>query len=132
MERLPIQHIECFHLVLLRLLEARFDRARWAVKGGVNLRAWFGSRRYSEDLDIDALGGQPHVLEEKVDRLLASRPFADLLATQGLALARSSKPQQTDTTQHPVVRRLQGPGAPVPRARGSRGLRYARFVGAHA
>jgi hypothetical protein len=99
MERLPIQHIECFHLVLLRLLEARFDRARWAVKGGVNLRAWFGSRRYSEDLDIDALGGQPHVLEEKVDKLLASRPFADLLATQGLALARSSKPNQTDTTQ---------------------------------
>jgi hypothetical protein len=46
MERLPVQHIECFHLVLLRLLEARFDRSRWAVKGGVNLRAWFGSRRF--------------------------------------------------------------------------------------
>lgn len=88
MDRPPLQHIECFHLVLLRLLEARVDRAGWVVKGGVNLRAWFGSRRYSEDLDIDAVRGQPHVLEDRVDRLLASRPFSELLATQGLALAR--------------------------------------------
>jgi predicted nucleotidyltransferase component of viral defense system len=84
---------------LLSLLARRIDRAGWVVKGGVNLRAWFGSRRYSEDLDIDAVRGQPHVLEEKVDKLLESRPFVDLLATQALSLARSSKPKQTETTQ---------------------------------
>jgi hypothetical protein len=99
MGRLAMQHIECFQLVLMRLLEARVDRASWVVKGGVNLRAWFGSRRHSEDLDIDAVRGQAHVLEERVDKLLASRPFNELLATQGLALARTSKPKQTDTTQ---------------------------------
>jgi len=55
--RLPMQHVECFHLGLLRILEVRLNRATWVVKGGVNLRAWFGSRRYSEDLDLDALGG---------------------------------------------------------------------------
>lgn len=97
--RLAVQHVECFHLVLLRMLESRLDRASWVVKGGVNLRAWFGSVRYSEDLDVDALFGSRHALAEKVDRLLAARAFHDLLAAQGLTLARTSKPKQTDTTQ---------------------------------
>lgn len=99
MSRLIVQHVECFHLVLLRLLEARVDRANWVVKGGVNLRAWFGSRRYSEDLDIDVLRGQPHTLRSKLDALLSSRALADLLGSQGLTLTRSSKPKQTETTQ---------------------------------
>lgn len=99
MGRLPIQHVECFHLILLRVLEARLERATWVVKGGVNLRAWFGSRRYSADLDVDVIRGQSHVLREKVDKLLASRPFTNLLASQGLSLETSTKPKQTDTTQ---------------------------------
>jgi len=98
-DRSPIQHTECFHLVFLRLLGDRLGRAVWAVKGGVNLRAWFRSRRYSEDLDIDVIRVQPHALEERVDRLLASRSLADLLSVQKLELARTAKPKQTDTTQ---------------------------------
>jgi predicted nucleotidyltransferase component of viral defense system len=97
--RLPIQHVECFHLVLLRVLEARLDRSSWVVKGGVNLRAWFGSLRYSEDLDLDALKGTRHRLMERVDRVLAARAFHDMLAVQGLSLVRSTKPKQTETTQ---------------------------------
>jgi predicted nucleotidyltransferase component of viral defense system len=99
MRQLPIQYVECFHLVLLRLLESRLDRRGWVVKGGVNLRAWFGSLRYSEDLDIDAVGGSVHSLREKVDKLLASGVFGDMLAAQGLELVRTSKPKQTETTQ---------------------------------
>jgi predicted nucleotidyltransferase component of viral defense system len=95
----PLQHVECFHLLLLRLLEARVDRAAWVVKGGVNLRAWFGSRRYSEDLDVDVVHGTTHSLRERVDRLLASTALRDMLASQGLGLARSSRPKQTETTQ---------------------------------
>lgn len=95
--RLPIQHIECFHLVLLRMLESRVDRATWVVKGGVNLRAWFGSLRYSEDLDVDVVRGSPHSLREKVDKLLASAAFRDMLGAQGLELARSTKPKQKTT-----------------------------------
>jgi hypothetical protein len=34
--RTALQHVECFHLVLLRMLEARVDRDSWVVKGGVN------------------------------------------------------------------------------------------------
>jgi len=97
--RLPIQHIECFHLVLLRFMESRVERSRWTVKGGVNLRAWFGSLRYSEDLDIDVVSGRSDSLRERMDQVLAARAFHEMLATQGLALTRSSKPKQTETTQ---------------------------------
>lgn len=99
MARSHIQHIECFHLVLLRLLEVRIDRATWVIKGGVNLRAWFGSRRYSEDLDIDVVRGQRHTLTEKFDKLLGSSALTSLLASQGLRLEKIGKPKQTDTTQ---------------------------------
>jgi predicted nucleotidyltransferase component of viral defense system len=94
-----IQRTEYFHLVFLRLLESRLDRASWVVKGGVNLRAWFGSLRYSEDLDIDAVRGSVHRLTDKVDKLLAAVAFRDLLASQGISVVRSSKPKQTETTQ---------------------------------
>ena len=97
--RLPVQHIECFHLVLLRILESRVDRARWVVKGGVNLRAWFGSLRYSEDLDLDVTRGEATSLREKMDKLLGSAVLRDMLAVQGLELTRTSKPKQTETTQ---------------------------------
>ncbi len=80
-------------------MESRLDRSSWVVKGGVNLRAWFGSLRYSEDLDIDAVGGGVHRLTERVDQLLASVALRDLLAAKDLALVRSSKPKQTETTQ---------------------------------
>lgn len=81
------------------MMEARLNRASWVVKGGVNLRAWFGSRRYSEDLDLDAVGTAPHVLREKFDKILLGRPLQDLLTSQGLEVVRISKPKQTDTAQ---------------------------------
>ncbi len=111
--RFHARHIECFHLSLLRMLEARLNRANWVVKGGVNLRAWFGSRRYSQDLDLDAVGCAPHVLRERFDKVLLSRPLAELLITQGLALVHISKPKQTDTTQRWKLE-LKAAGVPVP------------------
>jgi predicted nucleotidyltransferase component of viral defense system len=99
MARLPIQHLECFHLILLRMMESRIDRSRWTVKGGVNLRAWFGSLRFSEDLDIDVIRGTSESLRERVDQLLSAKAFQEILSTQGLHLVRSTKPKQTETTQ---------------------------------
>lgn len=93
------RQIECFHLVLLRLMESRVDRTGWAVKGGVNLRAWFGSIRYSEDMDLDVFGLSAHSLRERVDKLLLSPALRDTLASQRLELTRTSKPKQTETTQ---------------------------------
>jgi predicted nucleotidyltransferase component of viral defense system len=109
----PVQYVESFHLSLLRMLEARLDRAKWVVKGGVNLRAWFGSRRYSEDLDLDVVNCSPHVLREKFDKVLSSRPLAEILTTQGLAIARISTPKQTDTTQRWKME-LKAEGVSVP------------------
>ncbi len=111
--RSPAQHIESFQLSLLRMLEARLNRANWVVKGGVNLRAWFGSRRYSEDLDLDVVKGAPHVLREGFDKVLLSRPLADLLTTQGLEITRTSKPKQTETTQRWKIE-LKAAGVSVP------------------
>lgn len=99
MGRPLVQHIECFHLILLRMMEARVNRATWVVKGGVNLRAWFASRRYSEDLDLDAVGSAPHVLRDRFDQVVRSRPFVELLASHGLTVTRISTPKQTETTQ---------------------------------
>jgi hypothetical protein len=45
---------EAFHLVLLRFLVRRRGTEGWALKGGLNLRLFFGSVRYSEDMDLDA------------------------------------------------------------------------------
>jgi len=49
------QTIEMFHLVFLRALAAKGeDKSLFALKGGCNLRFFFQSVRYSEDIDIDA------------------------------------------------------------------------------
>ena len=95
----PIQAVEAFHRVFLRAFEARVDRSLYVVKGGVNLRAWFGSLRYSEDLDVDVLRGEPFELGEKVDAVLAGPALRDMLRAQRLAITRTSKPKQTATTQ---------------------------------
>jgi predicted nucleotidyltransferase component of viral defense system len=108
-----LRHIESFHLSLLRMLEARLNRANWVVKGGVNLRAWFGSRRYSEDLDLDVVKCAPQVLRERFDKVLGSRALAAVLTTQGLEITRTSKPKQTDTTQRWKVE-LKAAGVSVP------------------
>src|SRR5436309_8697842 len=97
--RLPIQEVEVFHLLFLRALETRLDRKCYVVKGGVNLRSWFGSARYSEDLDLDAVSGETHVLRDGVDLVLASAAFQTLLRSQKLVVSRISKPKQTETTQ---------------------------------
>lgn len=98
-EKTAVNAVEAFHLVFLRVLETKLDRSVYVVKGGVNLRAWFGSLRYSEDMDLDVVGGKRHVLREKVEKLLAAPAFQTLLRAQELSLVRSSQPKQTDTTQ---------------------------------
>lgn len=97
--RLPIQDVEVFHLLFLRALETRLDRRSYVVKDGVNLRSWFGSARYSEDLDLDAVSVEPYVLGDIVDQVLASAAFRTLQRSQNLRVTRISKPKQTETTQ---------------------------------
>jgi hypothetical protein len=75
----------------------RLDPSRFVLKGGANLRFFFGSVRYSEDLDI---AGVPEWrLAEKVDDILVSAPMAALLRAADLGIVESSHPKGTETTQ---------------------------------
>jgi predicted nucleotidyltransferase component of viral defense system len=90
---------EFFHLAFLQVVQARVDQARYIVKGGASLRYFFGSARYSQVLDLDAVDFEPWDLEEKVDEVLASPAMGLLLRSCDLTLETVTKPEQTATRQ---------------------------------
>jgi hypothetical protein len=93
------QITELFHVAFLDVLSKRLDPARYVLKGGANLRYFFGSVRYSEDIDLD-IGGVPEWrLGEKIESVLSSVPMQALLRAAGLSVAESSNPKHTETTQ---------------------------------
>jgi hypothetical protein len=94
------QCVEMFHLVFLRALTAKGEDKRLiALKGGCNLRFYFGSVRYSEDMDLDVTVIAQGTLRNKVERLLHSPLVAAPLKTQGIEVIDTSAPKQTPTTQ---------------------------------
>jgi len=89
-----------FHLVFLRALTANSkDKNLIALKGGCNLRFYFGSVRYSEDMDLDVAVIAQGTLRNKVNRLLQSPLVASPLKAQGVEVIDASAPKQTPTTQ---------------------------------
>ena len=109
------QSVEVFHLVFLRALVARGeDKTALALKGGCNLRFFFGSVRYSEDIDFDVGVTAKGTLENKVERLLQSPLVRSPLKTKGIEISDSSSPKQTDTTQRwKVGLRVEGFSVPL-------------------
>jgi len=108
------QVVELFHLAFLQVLQARLDQTRYVVKGGVNLRYFFDSRRYSEDIDLDAVAIEPWALAEKIDKVLASPVTSALLRPGGLEVQEATKPKQTETTQRwKVLIKVSGHREPV-------------------
>lgn len=94
------QSTELFHLVFLRALVAKGeDKGLIALKGGCNLRFFFGSVRYSEDIDFDVVVIAKDTLKNKVERLLKSPLVTAPLKMHGLTIAETSAPKQTETTQ---------------------------------
>ncbi len=108
-----VQVIEFFHLAFLDALSRRLDPGRYILKGGANLRYFFGSPRYSEDIDLDLNGGEPWGLEDKVDGVIESPAIGALLRIGGLSVADLSKPKQTRTTRRWKVA-IEAPGQPNP------------------
>ena len=47
------QLTEYFHLIFLDYLGRKIDKRLYTLKGGCNLRFYFKSFRYSEDIDFD-------------------------------------------------------------------------------
>lgn len=93
------QITELFHLAFLDVLSKRLDPARYVLRGGANLRYFFASSRYSEDIDLDISGKAPWGLEDKVDAVLDSGALQILLRVGDLSIAEFSKPKQTATTR---------------------------------
>ena len=96
----PRQLVELFHLLFVRAFFAGLpDKRLVAIKGGINLRFFFQSVRFSEDLDLDVMTMAKETLENRVDRLLASPTLIQPLRARGVAIKEVSKPKQTDTAQ---------------------------------
>ncbi len=109
------QSTELFHLVFLRALVAKGeDKSLVALKGGCNLRFFFGSVRYSEAMDLDVVVVAKETLKNKVDRLLRSPAVTAPLRTHGLTIVEASAPKQTETTQRwKVALRREGDELPI-------------------
>jgi predicted nucleotidyltransferase component of viral defense system len=93
------QAAELIHVAFLEVLSKRIDPRRFVLKGGANLRFFFDSVRYSEDMDLDVVGVPEWRLAEKVEGILGSMPLRSLLRSAGLVIAEASNPKQTETTQ---------------------------------
>ncbi len=97
-----LQIREIFHLEFLRHMARKVKPGNYALKGGTNLRFFFHSLRYSEDMDMDATGIGVSALKETVMKILQSPSFLDTLRSFGIERVVPpdiSKAKQTDTTQ---------------------------------
>ncbi len=93
------QAVEFFHLQFVRLLCVGPDKDRFAIKGGCNLRFFFESVRYSDDIDLDVARMPVHALKEKVGKILSAPALALPLRSRGISVADVTSPKQTETTQ---------------------------------
>ena len=94
-----IQIIERFHLLFLAQLGTRLDKKFYALKGGCNLRFFWKSIRYSEDIDFDVHTVAKHTLQKNVNQILEAPGFQRILSSFKIQLIKLSEPKQTDTTQ---------------------------------
>lgn len=72
------------------------------LKGGSNLRFFFKSFRYSQDMDLDVQGVEVHILKDAVLKILEHSSFQDVFRPFGIERVVSpeiTKAKQTETTQ---------------------------------
>lgn len=97
-----LQLREIFHLEFLRCLNRKVKLEFHALKGGTNLRFFFNSFRYSEDMDLDIYGIRVSVLRDIVMEILQSSTFLETLKTfdiERIIPPNIIKAKQTQTTQ---------------------------------
>lgn len=98
----PLQLREIFHIEFLRWFGRKIKASRYAVKGGVNIRLFFKSLRYSEDMDLDIGGIGAALVKDTVIAILSSASFQNGLKPYGIeriGLPDMAKAKQTETTQ---------------------------------
>jgi predicted nucleotidyltransferase component of viral defense system len=108
---------EAFHLCFLeRLLKASAPNL-YVLKGGVNLRFFFRSPRYSEDMDLDAVGGSIGAVKKNGYKVLNDASFRRALHTYGIAdvvVNDPDKAKHTESTQRFRVQLVTESGERLP------------------
>ncbi len=97
-----LQIREVFHLEFLRYFGRKVKPGCYALKGGVNLRLFFNSIRYSEDMDLDVEKVEVNWLKDYVMGILQRPAFQDNLKPFGIKqiiLPAIERAKQTQTTQ---------------------------------
>lgn len=95
--RTPAQVIETFHLAFLLALCAR--PSEWFVlKGGANLRYFFGSPRYSNDIDLDFTARPAWGVARAVESVLNGAALSQLTRATQIDIVEWSAHKQTPTT----------------------------------
>ncbi|MCL5987250.1 MAG: nucleotidyl transferase AbiEii/AbiGii toxin family protein [Actinobacteria bacterium] len=98
----PLQQREVFHIEFLRWLVRKVEAKHYALKGGVNMRFFFNSFRYSEDIDIDITELRLEILQDTVMKILFTQSFEDSFKPYGIERVIPpdiTKAKQTETTQ---------------------------------
>ena len=112
-----IQRREIFHFLFLEELLRISDPRIYVLKGGVNLRFFFKSPRYSEDMDLDVLTGGVATLKKNGYKILESKAFRRSLQAYGIAdlsINDPAKAKQTETTQRFRLRLMTDSGDALP------------------
>lgn len=108
-----LQIREIFHLEFLKWLGRKVKSEYYALKGGANLRFFFNSFRYSEDMDLDIRGIKKDVLLHAVKGILESLHFQNTLKPFGIETVippNIARAKQTETTQRFKIHLLTGAG----------------------
>jgi len=63
------------------------------------MRFFFKSPRYSEDIDLDVQSITVDILRKKINSILNSKPFRDILQVRGIEIEHITEHKQTSTTQ---------------------------------
>lgn len=109
------QYIEIFHLLFVRSLEERLDKSLYALKGGCNLRFFFKSIRYSEDIDFDVRKIAKETLRQKINKGFDSIGFQKNLKGKEIEILHISESKQTETTQRwKISLKVGGLTVPLP------------------
>lgn len=108
---------EIFHFCFLERLLRMTDEKLFVLKGGVNLRFFLHSPRYSEDMDLDVLGGSVATLNKNGYKILRDAAFIRMLRTYGIADLQVNDPEKakhTPTTQRFRVQLVTSAGERLP------------------
>jgi hypothetical protein len=97
-----LQIREVFHIEFVRALTRKIKPSFYVLKGGVNMRLFFGSIRYSEDIDLDVNTVSISALRDTVMKIIVSANFQNELKSFGIEKVLPpdmTKAKQTGTTQ---------------------------------